>query len=107
MSFDDCTSVSTNDPSPSEGRRPAVSAAAMHASLYPDASEERESDELEILSVNLTPHGINMDLCRDVAVGSLYNISIGIVDQWLRSHVRITSCQSLTRGLYRVGGEFC
>jgi hypothetical protein len=79
----------------------------LRAHLFPDLRDDEESDELEVVAVNLTRRGIGLDLRQDVPIGSVYSIEIGIGDRSVQSHVRITSCDPIADGLYRAGGEYC
>ena len=79
----------------------------LHARLYPDMRDVQETDQLEIVSLNLTRHGIGLEIAQDVPVGSIYNIEIGSGGQTVQSQVRIISCDPIADGLFRAGGEFC
>ena len=106
--FNDCSYDGVQDSLFLEKRRGICGALpVVEATLYPETSEEAPSDELELLSVNLTPHGVGMDLPHEVGIGTVYNLAINIGQETLRSHVRITSCAPLADGLYRAGGKLC
>lgn len=105
--FNDCASVGGNDAASLEAKTPVAAASSLHASLYPDEGEERESDEVEILSVSLTEQSVGMELPHDVTVGSIYNLSIGLAGQALHSQVKITSCQPIADGVYQASGQLC
>ena len=105
--FNDCSYDGVQDTLFMERHRGVRGAPPVEATLYPETSEEAQSDELELLSVNLTPHGVGMDLPHEVGIGTVYNLAINIGQETLRSHVRITSCAPLADGLYRAGGELC
>ena len=66
-----------------------------------------ESDELNVVSLSLTRHGVGMELPHDVPVGGVYTIKIGAGGETIQSQVRILSCDPIADGLYRAGGEFC
>ena len=78
----------------------------LQAHLYPDMRDVQQTDELEVVSLNLTRHGIGLDLAQDVPIGSVYNIEIGSGDRSVQSQVRIVSCDPIADGLFRAGGEF-
>lgn len=105
--FNDCSYDGVQDSLYMERRRGVRGTLAAEATLYPETSEEAQSDEVELLSVNLTRHGVGMDLPHEVAIGTVYNLAINIGHDTLRSHVRITSCAPVADGLYRAGGELC
>jgi hypothetical protein len=105
--FNDCSYDGVQDSLFMEKRRGIRGTLPVEASIYPETSEEAQSDEVELLSVNLSRHGIGMDLPHEVAIDTVYNLAINIGHETLRSHVRITSCAPVADGLYRAGGELC
>ncbi len=106
MEFNDC--AFEGSPSPTQDRRHrARRDVRLQAHLFPDLRDDEESDRVEVMAVNLTRHGVGLDLPHDVPVGTVYNIEIGIGDRKVQSQVRITSCDPIADGLYRAGGEYC
>lgn len=105
MQFNDCDFAGTV-PSGAERRvmRPHV---VLEANLFPEPGEDEPSDQLEVSSMNISRHGLSLDVVRDVPVGTVCNIEIGLHGRKVQSHVRITSCEAVADGLYRAGGEFC
>lgn len=106
LDFNDC--AFDGSPAPGQERRhSAVHPTNLRAHLFPDLRDDEQSDEVEVVAVNLTRRGIGLDLRQDVPVGSVYNIEIGLGEQTVQSQVRITSCDPIADGLYRAGGEYC
>ena len=106
LGFNDCAYEGSPGPASDRhhfGRR----GESLQAHLYPDMRDAQESDELEVVSLNLTRHGIGLELAQDVPVGSIYNIEIGSGGRIVQSQVRIVSCDPIADGLFRAGGEFC
>ena len=106
LDFNDCAFDGTPGPV-SERRHSQRKSAGLQAHLYPDLRDAQESDELEVVALNLTRYGVGIELAQDVPVGSIYNIEIGVGGHTVQSQVRIISCDPIADGLYRAGGEFC
>lgn len=104
--FNDCA-FDGSPSSASDRRHTAVRTANLRAHLFPDLRDDEQSDEVEIVAVNLTRRGVGLDLRHDVPIGSVYNMEIGIGERTVQSQVRITSCDPIADGLYRAGGEYC
>jgi hypothetical protein len=105
--FNDCSYDGVQDSLFMEKRRGLRADIPIEATIYPETSEEAASDEVELLSVSLTRHGVEMDLPHEVAIGTVYSLAINIGPETLRSHIRITSCAPVGDGLFRAGGELC
>ena len=108
LDFNDC--LFEGSPSPYNERRHVPGdeeGMAFGAHLYPAIGNDAASDELEVLSLSLTRHAVNMKLPHDVPVGEVFKIEIGAAGRSVQSMVRITSCNPIADGLYRAGGEFC
>ena len=74
--FNDC--AFDGSPSPmSERRHFQRQSGGLQAHLFPDLRDAQESDELEVVSLNLSRYGVGLELAQDVPVGSVYNIEIG------------------------------
>lgn len=106
LDFNDCACEGSSA-SGQDRRHTASYEACLRAHLFPDLRDDEQSDEVEVVAVNLTRRGIGMDLLQDVPVGSVYNIEIGLGERTVKSQVRITSCDPIADGLYRAGGEYC
>lgn len=105
--FNDCAYDGVQDSLFLEKRRGIHSDPPVDAVIYPETHQESESDEVELLAVNITRHGVGMELPHEVAIGSVYSLAINIGTQKLCSHVRITSCSPMADGVFRAGGELC
>jgi hypothetical protein len=106
LDFDDCSFEGSPGPT-SDRRHCQRQSGGLQAHLYPDLRDAQESDELEVVSLNLSRYGVGLELAHDVPVGSVFNIEIGSEGQTVQSQVRIVSCDPIADGLYRAGGEFC
>ena len=106
LDFNDCAYEGTPDPG-SERRHASHPQTSLQARLFPDGRDDAQSDELEVIALNLTRHGVGLEIAQDLAIGNVYSVEIGVGGQHLQSHVRITSCDPIAEGLYRAGGEFC
>ena len=108
LDFNDCSFEGS--PSPFNERRHVPGdegETAFGAHLYPAMGNDVASDELEVLSLSLSRHAVDMKLPHDVPVGAVFKIEIGTAGRSVQSMVRITSCNPIADGLYRADGEFC
>jgi hypothetical protein len=106
LDFNDC-SFDGSQRSRGEHKRALSDTSALGAKIFPDLRDDVASDELEVVSLNLSRHGVGMELPHDVPVGSVMTIEIGTSGRSVQSQVRITSCDPIADGLFRAGGEFC
>lgn len=104
--FDDCTFEGSPEKA-MDRRLQFRPAPPMEAHLYPDLGADEASDETDLVEVSFNRQGVGLELPHDLPIGSVYNIALEISGQKLQSHVRVTSCNPIADGLYRVGGEFC
>lgn len=102
--MNDCGFGSGHSADRRHGSEPSVE---LRAHLFPDMRDSAETDQLEVVSLSLSHHGISMELAHDVPVGAIYNIAIDGREGKAQSRVRIVSCDPIADGLYRAGGEFC
>lgn len=103
--MNDCGFGSSGNPA--ERRHGGDVSPGLRAHLFPDYSDAEKSDQLDVVSLSLSHHGIAMELGRDVPVGAIYNLQIDGNQGKAQSQVRIVSCDPIADGLYRAGGEFC
>jgi hypothetical protein len=106
--FNDCSYEGVNDALFNQRRhRGSAAGPRLHATLFSDSREDRESDELEIIVLNLTGYGLGLELAREVLVGETYSLGLDIGGQSLRTQIKITSCAPIADGLYRAAAEPC
>jgi hypothetical protein len=65
------------------------------------------SDELEVVALNVSQHGVGFKLPKALEPGEFFAIEIGLGEQRMISEVRIVSCRPAGDGLFDVGAEFC
>ncbi len=83
-------------------RKPLVMEAWICSPTATDRAAERE----EVMSMNLSRHGVGFTAARKLPVGSFYIFEVGVGAQRLVSEVRIVSCRELTTGRHAIGAEF-
>ena len=67
----------------------------------------RQSEKLEVTSVNISRHGVCFSLAREIPQASFYVIEVLMGEQKIVSEVRVISCRKDASGRYDVGAEFC
>ncbi len=83
-------------------RKPHVVEAWIASPTATDASQREE-----VISVNLSRHGVAFERRNPLPVGTFHVIDIAMGEQRMRTEVRIMSCRPLENGRYEIGGEFC
>lgn len=64
-------------------------------------------DRVEIVSVNVSRHGVAFEIDRELVVGTFHAIEIGLGAQRMCGEIRVISCRQDGDGNYAVGAEFC
>jgi hypothetical protein len=64
------------------------------------------SKRMEVISVDLSKHGVAFDASVPVPNQTYYIIEIGYGSQKITAEIRTVSCRKLCDGLYHVGAEF-
>lgn len=64
-------------------------------------------DRIEVLSLNISRHGVGFEIPKPLPAGTFWVIEIGVGEQRLCSEVRLVACTKTESGLYEVGAEFC
>ena len=67
----------------------------------------RQTEKVEVTSVNVSRHGVCFSLARPIPDGSFYMIEVLMGDQKIMSEIRIITCRKDDAGRYDVGAEFC
>jgi hypothetical protein len=80
-------------------RRPHVIEAWIAS---PTATDER----LEVMSVNISRHGVAFCIERDLPLGAYYVIEIGMGPQRIVSEIRTVSSKPVDGDRFEVGAEF-
>ncbi|HEX8911217.1 MAG TPA: hypothetical protein VF796_02575 [Humisphaera sp.] len=70
---------------------------------------DTDDSKMEVLSLDLSRHGVGFESHSPLASGCFYWIELGFGDQRIAQEIRVTSCTEVDGcpGVYRVGGEFC
>jgi hypothetical protein len=66
-----------------------------------------ESERLEIMSVNISRHGVAFVSKAPMPVRAYFKLEIAFESQRICSEVRIVSCQRCPDGTWSIGAEFC
>ena len=80
-------------------RRPHV----VQAVIASPTSGER----LEIMSVDISSHGVGLRLADPIASGTFHVLELGLGPQQIVTEVRIVSCERQEDGSYRAHAAFC
>jgi hypothetical protein len=64
-------------------------------------------DRREVLSVNVSRHGLAFDHKAALPVGTFHIIDLAMGEQRIRCEIRIMSCRTLEDGSFEIGAEFC
>jgi hypothetical protein len=83
-------------------RKPLV----MEAWICSPTATDRVAEREEVMSMNLSRHGVGFTAARKLPIGSFYIFEVGVGAQRLVSEVRIVSCRELTTGRSAIGAEF-
>ena len=70
----------------------------------PTASDP--ADRLEVNALNLSRHGIALEMPVAIPVGTYYRLQVGMGRQRITAEIRVISCRSGDASHY-VGAEFC
>ena len=101
------TITATPPPKPENDRRrsqrvPHVVEAWISSPTATDPMQRKE-----VMSVNLSRHGVAFDAREPLPVASFHIIDVALGDQRLRTEVRILTCRKLENGQHEIGAEFC
>lgn len=83
-------------------RRPLVVEAWLSS---PTATDPM--DRQEVMSVNVSRHGVAFDRREALPVGTFHLIDLSMGEQRMRCEVRVMSCRKIDGGLFEIGAEFC
>ncbi len=83
-------------------RKPHVAEAWLSSPTATDAD-----DRIEVVSLNLSRHGVGFDSETSLAVGTFHIIEVKMGDKHMHSEIRIVSCSQGDDGEFIVGAEFC
>jgi hypothetical protein len=62
---------------------------------------------LPVTSIDLSKHGVALDINKPIATGMFQVLELGIGQQKMITEVRILSCREETSGCFRVHATFC
>jgi hypothetical protein len=71
----------------------------------PTAADPKDREE--VMSVNLSRHGIAFEHHHELPIGTFHMIDVAIGTQQLRTEVRIRNCRKREQDRYEIGAEFC
>jgi hypothetical protein len=64
-------------------------------------------DGEEVMSVNVSRHGVAFDRRAALPVGTFHILDITMGLQRMRSEIRVMTCRQLPDGAFEIGAEFC
>jgi len=64
-------------------------------------------NRLQVTSIDLSKHGIALDVNRPIATGTFQVLELGIGPQKMVTEVRILSCRQESNGCFCVHATFC
>jgi len=62
---------------------------------------------LPVTSIDLSKHGVALDIRKPIATGMFQVLELGIGQQKMITEVRILSCREEANGCFRVHAAFC
>jgi hypothetical protein len=87
-----------------EQRRSPRKRSVMEAWISSPTSKHAERQE--VISVDLSKHGVAFDASAPIPKNTFYIIEIGYGEQKIVAEIKTISCRKLCDGLYHVGSEF-
>ena len=99
-------SAKTLSPPPKDRRRSERKQHVVEAWII-SPTATRQSERVEVTSVNISRHGVCFSSARAIPPGSFYVIEVLMGEQKIVSEIRIVECRKDATGRFDVGAEFC
>jgi c-di-GMP-binding flagellar brake protein YcgR len=94
-------------PPPPKDRRRSVRKPHLVEAWIVSPTATRQSEKLEVTSVNISRHGVCFSLAKAIPEGAFYLFEVLMGEQKILSEIRVVACRKDDAGRYDVGAEFC